>query len=110
MKSAGKGKKAGKSRGPLKKGSAEYKRTLNELTNISFASGDDKMKHVAIAGKCRTPEECRNAIVGKDHLKQGGGFGDLDDTAIVQLGLGGASLYDQVDPKWIAAGFDRVLV
>jgi len=85
----GKNKKPGKAKGPLKKGSAEYKRTLDELTNISFASGDDKMKSVAIAGKCRTAAECKKAIVGSDHLRSGGGFGDLDDRAKTSSGSGG---------------------
>lgn len=83
---AGKGKKA---KGPLKKGSKAYKETLRELTDIDVASGDDKMKSVAIAGKCRTAAECARAISGRDHLGKGGGFGDLDDRAKSSSGSGG---------------------
>lgn len=85
---AGKGK-GKKSKGPLRKGSKEYKETLRELTDIDVASGDDKMKSVAIAGKCRTAAECAKAISGRDHLGRGGGFGDLDDRAKSSSGSGG---------------------
>ncbi len=85
-KNPGKGHKPA---GPLKKGSKAYKETLRELTDIDVASGDDKMKHVAIAGKCRTAAECARAISGRDHLGKGGGFGDLDDRAKHSSGSGG---------------------
>jgi hypothetical protein len=89
-KASGSGKgKAGKSKGPLRKGSKEYKETLRELTDIDVASGDDKMKSIAIAGKCRTAAECAKAISGRDHLGKGGGFGDLDDRARSSSGSGG---------------------
>jgi hypothetical protein len=67
-KASGSGSKGKKSKGPLKKGSKEYKETLRELTDIDVASGDDRMKSVAIAGKCRTAAECARAISGRDHL------------------------------------------
>lgn len=89
-KATGAGKSKGKkAKGPLRKGSKEYKETLRELTDIDVASGDDKMKSVAIAGKCRTAAECARAISGRDHLGKGGGFGDLDDRAKSSSGSGG---------------------
>ena len=88
-KASGSGNKGKKAAGPLKKGSKAYKETLRELTDIDVASGDDKMKSVAIAGKCRTAEECAKAISGRDHLGKGGGFGDLDDRAKSSSGSGG---------------------
>ncbi len=88
-KASGAGNKGKKPKGPLKKGSKAYKETLRELTDIDVASGDDKMKSVAIAGKCRTAAECAKAISGRDHLGRGGGFGDLDDRAKSSSGSGG---------------------
>ena len=83
----GKGKNRGKTKGKLAKGSTEYKRTLAELTSVSV--GNDEMSSVLIAGKCSTPEECARAIQGRDHLKSGSGFGDLDDRARTSDGSGG---------------------
>ncbi|MDY0000351.1 MAG: AgmX/PglI C-terminal domain-containing protein [Polyangia bacterium] len=91
---AGGPKGAGK--GPLKKGTAEYKQRLAELTNISLRQGSDKMNAVAIAGKCTNPEDCENAIQGPDHMQKGFSTGSLDQAAATAdkaggHGLGGAS-------------------
>jgi hypothetical protein len=93
---AGKGDKdkdKPKGSGKLAKGTDEYKAKMAELTTFSLNTGEDKMKSIAIAGKCSTPEECRNAIAGEDHLKSGVGVGDLDDRAKSSSAAGGQGVH-----------------
>lgn len=86
-------KSSGKASGPLRKGTSDYNKRLSELTTFSLNTGSNKMKSVAIAGKCTSEEDCKNAISGQDHLRGGIGAGDLDDRARNTAGSGGQGVH-----------------
>ncbi|MFH2008030.1 MAG: AgmX/PglI C-terminal domain-containing protein [bacterium] len=65
----------------VRKGTAEYRALLGELTQEIVGSGrDDKMASIAIAGECKDPKGCKNSLYGLDRLRHANP-GDLDDAA-----------------------------
>ena len=82
------GTQAPRKAGPRRLGAADYKRQIAALTDISVTTGNDRMKSVAIAVKCRTAEECSRLVSGRDVLRSGTSSGDLD-SARPSAGAGG---------------------
>lgn len=63
----------------LQRGTPEYRAALASLTDMQPDQG--RFTKIILHGQCNDPKGCKNSVTGRDHLRNGGSFGDLDDQA-----------------------------